>query len=265
MAVVPDPAEIFRRAAEEGERRLEQPLLELASTAFIAGFTVVFGIAALGIAHAVTEPYLGEAAKIAGALAFAPGLVFLIVGRTELFTENFSDPIASVFERREAGGVVGILRLWGATFVINLIGGGLLALVVSVHGVLPEGTAGALSGIAERLVSRGAGAGFASAIVGGALVALLSFLVQATDGIGSRIALAYAVGFLLALGPFDHVIVTSLHVFLGLLFGAPVGLGVLAEVLAISTAGNLVGGVGLVALSHVAQAKGAGEPGDGQP
>ena len=260
MAAAPDPAEIFRRAAAEGERRLEQSLLELVSTAFIAGFTIVFGIAALGIAHAVAAPHFGEAVQVVGALAFAPGLVFLIVGRTELFTENFSDPIASAFERREAGAIVGILRLWGGTFVLNLVGGTLLALVVSVHGVLPEGTAGALSGIAERLAARGVWAGFASAVVGGALVALLSFLVQATNGVGSRIVLAYAVGFLLALGPFDHVIVTSLHVLFGILFGAPVGLGALAEVLAVSTSGNLVGGVGLVALSHVAQAKGAGEP-----
>lgn len=40
---VPSPAEIFDRAAEEGERRLDQSRLELAATSFIAGFTIVFG------------------------------------------------------------------------------------------------------------------------------------------------------------------------------------------------------------------------------
>lgn len=100
-------------------------------------------------------------------------------------------------------------------------------------------------------------AGFASATVGGALVTLLSFLLQGVNSVRSRITIAYIVGFLLALGPFDHVIVTALHVVLGVLFGAEVGYRTLAEVLVVTTAGNLVGGLGLVTLTHIAQAVGA--------
>ena len=37
---------------QEGERRLDQSLLELVATSFIAGFTIVFGMAALSLAHA---------------------------------------------------------------------------------------------------------------------------------------------------------------------------------------------------------------------
>ena len=73
--------------------------------------------------------------------------------------------------------------------------------------------------------------------------------------------MAYFVGFLLAVGPFDHVVVTVLHVFFGILFGVPIGFETLAMVTVVATAGNLVGGVGLVTLSHVAQAKGARESG----
>ena len=259
MAVAPNPSEIFKRAVEEGERRLDQSLLELVSTGFIAGFTIIFGIVALGIAHALTEPVLGEAAKVAGALAFAIGVVFLIVGRSELFNENFFDPIATAFQRRESGVLSRILRLWSITFVLNLIGGGLFALILSVHGVLPDGTRSALSKIAEEIAARGDWATFVSAIVGGGLVALLSFLLQAVNSVGSRIVVAYIVGFLLALGPFDHVIVTVLHLFFGILFGAPVDFSTVGEVMAIATAGNLVGGVGLVTLSHIAQAEGARE------
>ncbi|HEV2129477.1 MAG TPA: formate/nitrite transporter family protein, partial [Longimicrobiaceae bacterium] len=187
MAVAPTPSEIFHRAAEEGERRLDQSLLELASTGFIAGFTMVFGIVALGVAHAAVEPRFGEIAKIAGALAFAIGLVFLIVGRAELFTENFFDPAATAFERRESGMLFRLFRLWGITLVLNLVGGVLFALPISVPGVLPEGAGSALSKVAEEIAARGAWAGFVSAIVGGALVALLSFLLQAVNSVGSRI------------------------------------------------------------------------------
>lgn len=87
----------------------------------------------------------------------------------------------------------------------------------------------------------------------------MSFLLQASDSTWSRIVSAYLVGVLLALGPFAHIIVTALHVFFGILFGAPIGFGALGEVMALVTAGNLVGGIGLVTLSHIAQAKGARE------
>ncbi|MFW5972493.1 MAG: formate/nitrite transporter family protein [Bacteroidota bacterium] len=259
MATAPDPSEIFHRAAEEGERRLDQSLMELMATGFIAGFTIVFGIAALGILYAAFEPSLGEVASVTGALGFAIGLVFLVVGRAELFTENFFGPTATIFDRREHAMVPRLLRLWGITLVFNLIGGGLLVFVIAIPGALPHGTGEALSTTAEEVAARGLWAGLGSAVIGGALVALLSFLLHAVNSVGSRIVMAYLVGFLLALGPFDHVIVTVLHIFAGILFGAPVDFGRLVEIMGIATVGNVLGGVGLVMLSHAAQARGTGE------
>lgn len=261
MPIAATPAEIFDRAAREGERRLNQPWVELVSTGFIAGFTIIFGIASLGVVHALVEPRMGEVARIAGALAFAPGLVFLVVGRAELFSENFFDPAATVVERRERGLLTRVARLWAVTLALNLVGGCLFALTLAVPGVLPDGASKALAGLAEETAARGGWALFFSAIVGGALVSLLSFLQQAVEGVGSTITVTYFVGFILAVGPFAHVVVTVLHLFLGILFGAPVGLGSLATVLAIATAGNLVGGIGLVVLSHAAQAMGARDSG----
>lgn len=257
MSVAPIPDEIFRRAVEEGDRRLNQSTLELIATSFIAGFTIVFGIVALGIVQALVEPRFGDVARIAGALAFGVGIVFLVIGRTELFNENFFDPVAKAVDRSGSWMVAPLLRLWAFTFAFNLVGGIVFALVFSVGGVLPPGSADTLSTMAEEVAHRRAAAGFASAIVGGALVSLLSFLLQGVDTVNGRITMAYAVGFLLALGPFDHVIVTVLHIFFGILFGAAIGYGTLAKITVITTAGNVVGGLGLVTLTHVAQAVGA--------
>lgn len=257
MSVAPTPEEIFDRAVDEGERRLDQSTLELVSTSFIAGFTVVFGLVALGIVEAFVRPRFGDLATIAGALAFGVGVVFLVVGRTELFNENFSDPVATAFERDEGWMVRSLFRLWGLTFVFNLVGGVLFSLVFAMDGVLPAGAPHELSKVAAHIAHRSSWAEFGSSIVGGALVSVLSFLLQGVNTVGSRILLAYAVGSLLALGPFDHVIVTVLHVVLGMLFGADVTYLALGETVVIATAGNLVGGLGLVTLTHVAQAKGA--------
>ncbi|USZ69309.1 formate/nitrite transporter family protein [Halorussus salilacus] len=261
MSVAPDPAEIFDRAVEEGERRLDQSLLELVSTSFIAGFTVVFGVVALGIVEAAVEPRFGEVATVAGALAFGPGLVFLVVGRAELFNENFFDPVATAVAADDSWLVGPLVRLWTVTFALNLLGGGLLVAVLSVEGALPTGAPHVLARTAEEIVARTAAAEFVKAITGGALVSLLSFLLLAVDSVGSRITVAYIVGVLLTLGPFDHVVVTILHVLFGAFLGADVSLGALAVTTAVVTAGNLVGGLGLVTLSHVAQVRGAREDG----
>lgn len=259
MPAAPDPAEIFERAVAEGKRRLDQSMLELVATSFIAGFTVVFGIVALGIVHAVVEPQFGELAKVAGALAFGPAVVFLIVGRAELFTENFFDPLAAAFDRSDSWMVSSLVRLWSVTFVLNLAGGALMAVVFSVDGALPPGTGHALRVTATEIVARGSMAEFADSIAGGVLVTLLSFLLAASDSVGTRASMAYIVGFLLALGPFDHVIVTMLHVLFGLLFGADISIDAFLVTTAIVTAGNLVGGLGIGTLTHLAQAKGAKE------
>jgi formate/nitrite transporter FocA (FNT family) len=259
VSVVPDPAEIFERAVEEGERRLGQSMLELVSTSFIAGFTIVFGVVALGIVEGALEPQFGEAAMVGGALAFGVGLVFLVVGRAELFNENFFDPAAKAAEESDSWLVGSLVRLWVVTFVFNLVGGGLLVAVLSVEGALPPSAEHVLVRTSEEIVHRRPSAEFVKAIAGGALVSLLSFMLVAADSVGNRIWLAYAVGVLLTLGPFDHVIVTILHVLFGALLGTEIGLGALVETTAIVTAGNLVGGLGLVTLSHVAQVKGARE------
>jgi len=145
------------------------------------------------------------------------------------------------------------------TFLFNLVGGVLFAYVFAIEGVLPAGTPETLSMMAEEIVGRQTLTGFASAIVGGALVSLLSFLLQGVNTIGSRITLAYVVGFLLALGPFDHVIVTALHVVFGFFFGAPISYTALLETVAVMIAGNFVGGIGLVTITHIVQALGRQE------
>ena len=251
------PKEIFDRSADEGKRRLDQSTLELIATGFIAGFTVVFGIIALGIVEALARPLLGDLAKLLGAMAFGIGVVFLILGRAELFSENFLDPIAAAF-RSDRGMKAKLARLWAFTLIFNLVGGAVLVLVLSVEGALPSAASETLKRIAEEIAGRPPLVMFMRSIVGGALVALLSYLVIASRDSTGRILLAYATGVLLPLGPFNHIVVSLLHLAFAFPGGAVTATQV-ALVAAMSLAGNLLGGVGLVSLSHVAQARGADE------
>ncbi|MCF6506457.1 formate/nitrite transporter family protein [Blastococcus sp. MG754426] len=256
MGVAPNPDSIYERSTDEGDRRLSLSLLDQVSTAFIAGVTIIFGIIALGVVEGlVAQSAASGVGRVAGALAFAIGLVFLVVGRSELFTENFFDPVAAAVEHRERHPWTRLLRLWGVTLVLNLVGGGLLVALLTVDGALPSEATHTLSRVAEEIASKGWAATLVRAVLAGALITLLSYMLNAVDTVTGRILLAYMVGFFLALGPFDHVVVSALHLLLGVWLDGAVGYGAVATNLGLATVGNLLGGVLLITVTHTARAK----------
>lgn len=256
MSAVPSPEEIYERAKQEGRRRLYLPPMEQVATGFIAGVTIIFGIVALGVATALIEPELGPGiGKVAGALAFGIGLVFLIVGRSELFSENFFDPVVSAIDIGGRRAWLRLLRLWGVTLVLNLVGGAVLLGVLTVPGALPEESNRVLVGVAEEIVAKEWMATLARAVLAGALITLLSYMLKALTSVSGRILVAYMVGFFLAVGPFDHVVVTALHVLFGVWESGGVGYGDLAANIGLATVGNLLGGILLMTLTHAAQVK----------
>ena len=263
MAVAPSPEEIYERAEREGARRLDMSGLEKVSTAFIAGVIIVFGIIALGIAEHLIAPALGDGpGKLVGALAFAIGLVFLVVGRSELFSENFFDPVAIAIDRGDRSAWGRLAALWGITLALNLVGGCVMVAILAVDGTLPSGAHDVLATVAEEIVGKGGLATFTRGIAAGTLITLLSYLLHAVDTVGSRIALAYLVGFVLALGPFDHVVVSGLHLLFGVWLGGDVTYGDIGRTILLSGSGNLIGGVVLMTLTHTAQVRGE-EPAGG--
>jgi formate/nitrite transporter FocA (FNT family) len=256
MSVAPTPEAVYERAKEEGRRRLSMPLLEQVATGFIAGVTIVFGIIALGATEALISKDLGDGvATVAGALAFGIGVVFLVVGRSELFSENFFDPVAAAIDEHGSGVWARLVRLWLSILVLNIVGGGILITLLTVEGALPAGSAESLVHIAEDIASKTWQATLARAILAGALITLLSYMLSACNTVAARILVSFAVGFFLALGPFDHVIVSGLHLLFGILDSSKLHWADLWKNLGLSTVGNLGGGLLLITLTHSAQAK----------
>jgi formate-nitrite transporter family protein len=257
VSVAPSPADVYERAVDEGRRRLDAPLVEQIATAFIAGVTIIFGIVALAVVEAELGPDLGRGvATVGGALGFGIGLVFLVAGRTELFSENFFDPVAASIEGRTRRDVLLLIRLWSVTLVLNLVGSAVLVAVLTVDGALPGESPTTLVRLADELATKSWEATFATAVMAGALVTLLSYMLSAVDSVAARLAVAYLVGFFLALGPFDHVVVSATHLLFGVWLSDAVGYGDLLRNVAITVPGNLVGGLLLITLSHTAQVKG---------
>lgn len=254
----PEPHEMFARTREEGDRRLHRSNLELAATSLVAGFDVVFGVIALGAATAAITPHFGPGAgHFAGALFFGIAFIFIVVGRSELFTENFLVPITAL--RRGRVSKLKLVELWTISPVMNVVGGVALVLIVSSEGVLPEGTAPALVDVAETIDDFGHWTAFLSAVVAGALITVMTWMVEGVGTVGGRIVVAWLAGVLLALLSLNHVIVVTLELILGLRFGADIAGGAIALNFAIAAAGNLIGGVVFVTLTRTSQAIGSGD------
>jgi formate/nitrite transporter FocA (FNT family) len=248
------PAEIYERVRQEGRRRLSRPVLELAATALVGGFDVSFGVVAFALTAGAAEAHFGSSlAHAAGAVAFGIGFVFVVVGKSELFTENFLVPIAGL--ERNRGSLRKLGELWSAALVLNLIGGTVLALILTSQGVLDGDAHGQLVRLAEHVAGYQTSTAFLSAVVAGALMTLMTWFVEgAADSMGIRIVMSWIVGALILLGTFNHAVVSTIELVFGMRYGADVSLGDLFANLGLALAGNLVGGLLLVTFARSAQA-----------
>ncbi len=250
-AAAREPEEIYEETRKEGRRRLARSLLELVATALVGGFDVAFGIAAYALAAAAVG---GSRGRLAGAVAFGVGFVFIVVGKSELFTENFLIPIAGL-NRRDRNSWLKLAELWGVALVLNILGGLLIAVVMTSHGVLRAGSARPVVELADHITDFATLSAFLSALIAGALMTLMTWFVEgAATSQGVRIIMAWIVGAIIVLGGFNHAIVSTIELIYGMRFGGAVSFGQLFGNLGLSVAGNLVGGLLLVTFVRAVQA-----------
>ncbi len=246
--------EIVADAAAIGGKRLRRSALGDAVTALIGGMSVSFGAVAMSWASASLGGQPGASpAHLAGALAFPVGFIILLVGKSELFTENFLLPVIGVLERR--GTLRELAQLWSRTLIANLLGAFVFALLISRPGVLPPGPARVLVDLAVVKVETPLGTSFVQAIFAGWVMTLLTWLLLAAGSSGPRLAIIWAMGTLIVLGEFNHTIISAAEIFMALLLGAPITVGDwLVRNFLPALVGNIVGGVVFVTLLTYLQA-----------
>jgi formate/nitrite transporter FocA (FNT family) len=254
--LIPEPETIYERTKEEGHRRLTRPTLEEMSTALAAGFDIVVGIVVMGLLIHFSERHFGkDVAHVIGAMGFGVSFVFLIVGRGELFTENFLVPLAGLDHEHNDNSARNLLKLWTISPLFNVIGGLVVILIVTVHSVLPYGTGSPLIELSQRIHANGVLALFMSAVFAGALITAMTWFIEGQATMMPRVVVGWIVGFILALGTLNHVIVITLELIIGYRFGAHFNWAFIAGNFGIAAAGNIVGGIGLVTLNRLTQGK----------
>ena len=249
-----EPHEIWRDSLEDGQRRLARPAAVLAATGLLGGFHVTLGLLVLVVTTgALTEVIPAPTAHVLGSLTFGIGFVFLTVGRSELFTENFLIPVAAALQGHCTKRSVA--RLWVITFALNIAGIALFVLLASIPGVLQPVALEAAGELADTLAERDLAAAAASAVIAGAAITVFTWLAEAAESDLTRAFIALLVGFVLLAPSMNHSVIGFGEILFGLVSDTTSADWIdLLRNTAIAIAGNVAGGVILVAFVRSVQA-----------
>jgi formate/nitrite transporter FocA (FNT family) len=235
--------ETFLDVIDEGRRRLSRRTWPLLATGMVGGIDVGTGVLGLLLVVSTTGN------ELLGGLAFSIGFIALTLARSELFTEDFLIPVSTVIARQARLRM--LLRLWVGTLATNLVGGWIFTWFI-IEG-FPQMKPVAIKA-GSFYVDLGFGLrAFSLAVLGGAVITLMTWMQHGTKSMGTRLVPAVTAGFLLAGAKLNHAIVSSLLMFAALHSHAPFGYLDWARTAGFAAVGNIVGGVGLVTVLRVLQ------------
>lgn len=251
-----EPDQLAGRAEDIGSKRLERSPIDVLITAGVGGVEVSLGgLAAMTVVGSAltAAPQLGLYGALAlGGLVFPIGFLFVIVGRSELFTENFLIPVLAAFKPGQSP--LGLGGVWGLSWVGNLLGCALMALVLSVPEALGVPIHKGYTAYTAYKLSVPLFATFVSAVLAGTVMTVLTWLLLAVrHPVGKAIAI-FSAGYVLFASNLSHSIVSASILFVGFI-PAHRSIGQLALWVLTASVGNLLGGVGFVTLFRLAQVK----------
>jgi formate-nitrite transporter family protein len=236
----------FTSMLSEGTQRLHRTWREVLVTGFFGGTEVALGVLAyLAVLDATHRPLLAG-------LAFSIGFLALLLGHSELFTEGFLVPVATVAAKRASVGQ--LFKLWGGTMFANLVGGWVMMWLIMTG--FPELRAQTVESATHFATAPLSPQTFALSVLGGMAITLMTRMQHGTDSVPGKIVAAIAVAFLLAGLRLFHSILDSLLIFGALVTGrAPFGYFDWLTWFSYTVIGNVVGGLLFVTLLRLLRSK----------
>jgi formate/nitrite transporter FocA (FNT family) len=208
------------------------------------------GLSALGTAIAVA--LLGESpgAHMITRMFYTLGFIVVIIGRSQLFTENTLYPVALVLaEKRELWNT---LRLWAVVLPANVAGAFAFAAIASWTSALQPPYVDALGRLGAAAIHHPATTVFWSGVIGGWMIALAAWLVSGSHSITGSVAVIWLVTYIVGLGDFAHCIASSCEILVTVLtHHAP--WSAFPQWFFPAVLGNICGGVGLVTILEYGQ------------
>jgi len=247
--------EIFSAAVENAREELRRSARSLAFSGLAGGLAM--GLTGLGVASVRAILGSGTWEELASFAVYPIGFIAVIIGRAQLFTENTLYPVVLVLDEHKCrrDNLVKTLRLWAVVFGANVTGAFLFALLAIKSGALSADIAAQLVTLGN-LSSTGSGAHFFwSGVVGGWLIALVAWMVTASQWTIGQVVMIWLLAFVVGVGKFSHCIASSGEILAAVVSGSASLAGYFHWLL-FATSGNVLGGVVIVSLLNYGQVRG---------
>ncbi len=251
-----EPYEIMVEQIEAGLKEHRRSNIGLFISSLSAGLEVGFSILVIGIIYTFfkTEVSPGKL-YLMMALVYPIGYIFVITGRSELFTEH--TVLATIPVLNGKASFKSLLNLWVIIYAGNLLGGYLFGTIVlqfnaGTHLISLD----FFHFVSQKMIAYSSSNILVSSIMAGWLMGTLSWLLSSAQDTLSRVAMIFFVTFIISIAGLHHCIVGSIEIFMAYFANANNISGLeFFKFQALSTVGNIIGGVVLVALVKYGHSK----------
>jgi formate-nitrite transporter family protein len=238
---------ILEQEIAAGLTELERPAPALLLSGLSAGLDVSLSLLLMAVMKTLTQGQPRVVSEILVAMMYSAGFLFVVLGRSELFTEHTTLAVLPVLDGRASLAQLG--RLWGLIYVANQTGAAacaaFLAFLGPRLGVIEKPVFGE---IASGLVEHPGWVILLSGVLAGWLMGLLSWLVAASRDTISQIFIVALVTTAIGIAHLHHAVVGTAEVLAGVFSGQGATAADFGKFLLWATLGNILGGVFFVAL-----------------
>jgi formate/nitrite transporter FocA (FNT family) len=246
---------VYKAILQEGEDELERPSSALWWSGVAAGLSMGFsmvaeGLLAAGLPAAPWRPLVSK-------LGYSVGFLIVVLGRQQLFTENMLTPVLPLLLKRDGKTLRNVLRLWAVVLAANLAGALAVAFAVTHTDVFSAGARESFAEIGRKALEPGPGTILVRGVFAGWLIALMVWLLPYAES--ARVWVIVIITYVVGLGEFSHIIAGSVEVFTAAAAGQATWAAAAGGYVLPTLAGNVLGGVALVAcLNHAQVVAGGG-------
>jgi formate/nitrite transporter FocA (FNT family) len=242
--------EIHDIILEPAKEEMDRPASSLLWSSLASGMVIGFSFLASAFAASIASEKYAHAAASA---AYPLGFIFVVMARSELFTENTLDPVVPLLEQRNRETFMKLLRMWALLLTGNLVGALIFGWVLARTPVVSAELHPHLQHIAEQATSGGFATILYAGVFAGWLIALLSWVLAATHSTPAQLALIWLCTAPISAFHFRHSIAGSVEAFYRAAGGEASWGSMLGNFVTPAVLGNAIGGVLLVALLNYGQ------------
>jgi len=243
---------ILKHTEEAALTQLNRTSLGLLLSALSAGLDIGFSVLMMAVVLTLFKGIFPDpVVHFLVSTMYPLGFMFVILGRSELFTEHTTLAILPVLQGISP--FKKLLRLWGIVYIGNIIGGLVFAMILSFFAnTLHFMQSWAIAKISSDLALHSWTTTLLSAALAGWLMGLLAWLVAAARETVSQVLIIWIITTCIGLAGLAHAIVGNIEVASGL-FNGNISFAQYIDFLVPVTLGNIIGGVffvGILKYSH---------------